>query len=174
MRKNVTTAITMPSIMIRIKMAAMRYKDTNPFSFDAMICFFRPACQIRRIGALFLVGILGLIVPLNLFGDDDLVSRADDLFLNNRLDEAAALFETAVAQNPANEDLYLRLGYIYEQKRNYDQAVQLLVDLRDLGAKEARLSQANARIRDVRERHSNKPSLIRRLEKTGYCQLTPQ
>jgi hypothetical protein len=45
---------------------------------------------------------------------------------------------------------------------DYDRAVSLLLDLKDLAVRSGRKADAVARIRDLRERHRNKPSLIKR------------
>jgi hypothetical protein len=45
---------------------------------------------------------------------------------------------------------------------DYDRAVSLLLDLKDLAIRSGRKADALARIRDLRERHRNKPSLIKR------------
>ncbi len=47
---------------------------------------------------------------------------------------------------------------------DYDQAVSLLVDLRDLADRSGRAEEAAERIRDIRQRHANKPSLLKRFE----------
>jgi hypothetical protein len=50
------------------------------------------------------------------------------------------------------------------QPKKYDEAVQLLRDLRDLADREGRTAAAIAPISSLRDMHSNKPSLIRRLD----------
>lgn len=51
------------------------------------------------------------------------------------------------------------------QPKPYDQAVALLVDLRDLAARSGRTDEAAARIRELRRQHSSKSSLLRRFDK---------
>jgi hypothetical protein len=51
-----------------------------------------------------------------------------------------------------------------KRPKDYDQAVQLLVDLRDLADRLGRVDETANRIRDIRERHASKPSLLKRLE----------
>jgi hypothetical protein len=51
-----------------------------------------------------------------------------------------------------------------KRPKDYDEAVALLVDLRDLAARSGRTAEAESRIRDLRRLHANKPSLIRRLD----------
>jgi hypothetical protein len=53
------------------------------------------------------------------------------------------------------------------QPKKYDEAVQLLRDLRDLADREGRSAEAFARLQDIREAHANKPSLLRRLNEAG-------
>jgi hypothetical protein len=50
-----------------------------------------------------------------------------------------------------------------KKPRDYDRAVALLVDLRDLAARSGRDAESARRIQDLRFRHKNKPSLIDRL-----------
>jgi hypothetical protein len=50
------------------------------------------------------------------------------------------------------------------QPKSYDAAVQLMHDLSDLAEREGKAATAIARINDLRCAHSNKPSLLRRLD----------
>jgi hypothetical protein len=52
-----------------------------------------------------------------------------------------------------------------KQPKNYDQAVNLLVDLRDLAAQRGREGEFNLAFEQLRVLHSSKPSFLRRLEK---------
>jgi hypothetical protein len=52
-----------------------------------------------------------------------------------------------------------------KQPKRYDEAVQLIVDLRDLATRDGRADEALARIEDLRVRHRNKPSFLARLDK---------
>jgi hypothetical protein len=47
---------------------------------------------------------------------------------------------------------------------DYDRAVALLVDLRDLAGRSGRAAEAESRLRDLRQRHASKPSLLKRLD----------
>jgi hypothetical protein len=51
-----------------------------------------------------------------------------------------------------------------KRPNDYDRAVGLLVDLRDLADRSGRAEEAEKRIRDIRQRHTNKPSLLRRFD----------
>ena len=51
-----------------------------------------------------------------------------------------------------------------KRPKDYDQAVTLLVDLRDLADRSGRAAEAAGRIRDLRQRHANKPSLLKRFD----------
>jgi hypothetical protein len=51
-----------------------------------------------------------------------------------------------------------------KRPKDYDIAVGLLADLRDLAGLSGRTAEAEARIKDLRRRHGNKPSLLKRLE----------
>ena len=49
-------------------------------------------------------------------------------------------------------------------QNNYDRAVELLVDLRDLARRDGRGPEADERCRELRRTHRNKPSLIKRFD----------
>ncbi len=51
-----------------------------------------------------------------------------------------------------------------KRPKDYDRAVELLVDLRDLAGRSGRTAEAEARILGLRQRHSNKPSLLKRFD----------
>jgi len=51
-----------------------------------------------------------------------------------------------------------------KRPNDYDRAVTLLVDLRDLAGLSGRAAEAEARIRELRQRHKNKSSLLKRFE----------
>lgn len=51
--------------------------------------------------------------------------------------------------------------------KSYDEAARLLVDLRDLAARDGDEQDFNSRMDAVRERHSRKPTLIARLDRMG-------
>lgn len=53
------------------------------------------------------------------------------------------------------------------QPKSYDQAAKLLVDLRDLAARDGKASEFDARINAFRAAHARKPTLIKRLQKAG-------
>jgi hypothetical protein len=53
---------------------------------------------------------------------------------------------------------------------DYDHAVMLLGDLRDLGIRKGREAEVQARIAEIREAHARKPRFIDRLRKTGLVQ----
>jgi hypothetical protein len=59
-----------------------------------------------------------------------------------------------------------------KQPGKYDAAVRLLVDLRDLGARDGRVAEVDARIRALYDQHARKPSLVGRLQKAGLVQST--
>lgn len=54
-----------------------------------------------------------------------------------------------------------------KQPKKYDEAVQLLTDLREIGVREGRENEVLSRIRQLRDSHQKKPSLIQRLDKAG-------
>lgn len=54
-----------------------------------------------------------------------------------------------------------------KQPNNYDAAVKLLCDLRDLGVHKGRAGEVEARILQLRGEHARKPSFLERLKKVG-------
>jgi len=54
-----------------------------------------------------------------------------------------------------------------KQPRNYDSAVKLLVDLRDLAARKGKADDFRARLDVIRVAQARKPSFIERLRKAG-------
>jgi len=51
-----------------------------------------------------------------------------------------------------------------KRPHDYDEAVALLVDLTELAGRSGRGAEADARVRQLRERHRSKPSFIKRLD----------
>ena len=54
-----------------------------------------------------------------------------------------------------------------KRQPDYDEAVKLLVDLRDLSKKINKESMFKDKMRSIYEKHSRKPSLVRRLKNAG-------
>ena len=54
-----------------------------------------------------------------------------------------------------------------KQPKNYDQAVQLLLDLRDVGASNGKMEEFRGRLDALRAGQAKKPSLLKRLGKAG-------
>jgi hypothetical protein len=61
----------------------------------------------------------------------------------------------------------IEAAVVSKQTKEYERAVTLLKDLRDLGERTGAAEAVAARIRQLRERHSGKWSLIRRLDQAG-------
>lgn len=56
--------------------------------------------------------------------------------------------------------------------RNYDEAVKLLGDLRDLGVRGGRAADVGMRIRALREQHARKPTFLERLRMAGLAEAS--
>jgi hypothetical protein len=56
-----------------------------------------------------------------------------------------------------------------KQARPYDEATKLLVDLRDLAIHQNRLSNFQERFLEIREKYSNRPTLMGRFSRAGLC-----
>ena len=54
-----------------------------------------------------------------------------------------------------------------KRPKDYDQAITLLADLRDLAARSRREDEFQTRVRELRERHALKVSLLERLNRAG-------
>lgn len=65
-----------------------------------------------------------------IFGQENtpetLVEQGEELFLQNRMEEARPVLESALRLYPTNEKLYLYLGTIYELFEEYEQGVKTL------------------------------------------------
>ena len=55
-----------------------------------------------------------------------------------------------------------------KKPREYDAAVQLLVDLRDLSEREGHVPRFSQHLRELRDRHAKKPSLLERIDAAGF------
>lgn len=54
-----------------------------------------------------------------------------------------------------------------KKAREYDQAVALLEDLCALAVRDGRADEARVRIAELRQRHANKPALLKRFDTHG-------
>jgi uncharacterized Zn finger protein len=59
-----------------------------------------------------------------------------------------------------------------KKPKDYDQAVQLLTDLRDLGQRQGGEDKVQMRLQKLRERHAAKHSLLKRIEKAGLTAVS--
>jgi tetratricopeptide (TPR) repeat protein len=82
---------------------------------------------LERKGGIFacFFWICAVFVPAALSGQSTF-QRGEELFMQNRPQEAAALLENALAQEPRNEKIYLYLGIAYEQLGNHEKAIAIL------------------------------------------------
>ena len=69
---------------------------------------------------------------------------------------------------PRQEETWRRIEALIDTKRpsEYEQAVQLLRDLRDLAARKGSVDEFDARLTRLRNAHARKPSLIQRLDRS--------
>jgi len=88
--------------------------------------------------------------------------------------EAAASREKYLAGLAQREpEAWARVDALIATKRpgDYDQAVQLLKDLSDLGISSGRSTEIQAHIHQLQDQHVNKPSFLRRLAQCGLTSL---
>jgi FtsZ-interacting cell division protein YlmF len=84
-------------------------------------------------------------------------------------EEAAARELRLNALAKREEEAWRRVGalIVSKQPKNYDEAIALLRDLRDLCVCAGREAEAAARIQGLQQEHANKPSFIKRLREAG-------
>jgi hypothetical protein len=84
-------------------------------------------------------------------------------------EQAAARERHLDALAGREEKLWLQVETAIQtnQPKQYDHAVDLLKDLRDLAERTGSVKDVSQRIRDPRERHRSKPSLMKRLDRAG-------
>jgi len=91
-------------------------------------------------------------------------------------DEARRKKEAAAARQRYLDELAQREPQAWQQvealiqtrqPKRYDEAVQLLRDLRDLADRQGKTPEAHARLQALRDAHAGKPSLLRRLDEAG-------
>lgn len=84
--------------------------------------------------------------------------------------------EKAAAREKYLEDLAQKADKVWlkvedlistKQPARYDDAVNFLVDLRDLAARQGKMQGFQSRHRELCEKHAKKPSLLRKIEKAG-------
>jgi hypothetical protein len=82
----------------------------------------------------------------------------------------AAYLDTLQGREP---EIWTQVESLIATKRpkDYDQAVTLLVDLRDLSARSGREAEFPTQLRELRERHAMKVSLLARLDQAGMGTL---
>jgi hypothetical protein len=90
--------------------------------------------------------------------------------------QAKAQREAAVARQRRLDDLardgdraWQRVSTLVDAKKakEYDAAVAVLCDLRDLSDRDGNRDMFTARLRDLRERYGNRPALLERLDRAG-------
>jgi hypothetical protein len=89
-------------------------------------------------------------------------------------ERAAARAQYLEALAGQEKQVWEQVGELIQtkQSKNYDQAVSLLVDLRELAGQGGREGEFNSALEQLRTLHSSKPSFLRRLEKAGVrCQV---
>lgn len=84
-------------------------------------------------------------------------------------EEAAARAKYLDELAPREAEVWSEVEELVTSKvpKNYDRAVQLLGDLRDLAARLGRIEKTGARIGSFRQRHAKKRTFLRRLDKAG-------
>lgn len=95
-------------------------------------------------------------------------------------EQARLAAEKALARSKHLDSLALRESATWlevealiaaKRAQDYDRAVGLLVDLRELAGRSGRVAEADERISELRRRHSNKPSLLKRFDAANFMKL---
>jgi hypothetical protein len=104
-------------------------------------------------------------------------AERERLVAEQRANRAAARMKAAAAARSRHLDALAAEGETAWQRvdtlvratkpKEYDQAVTLLIDLRDLAARQDRQEEAEHRIRQIRGRYPNRPALLQRLDRAG-------
>jgi hypothetical protein len=81
---------------------------------------------------------------------------------------ARALYLDQLARREASAWQEVETRIQTKQSKEYDEAVTLLKDLRELAERHGQPEEALTRIRQLRERHSKKPSLMERFNRAGF------
>jgi tetratricopeptide (TPR) repeat protein len=133
----VLTMMTMAAMIIIPSTTRGMYTMDYPESCNKRSGFrineYAKACQIRRgsiIGRLRRLVFYPLLILLMVFPvfaqDSGLYESGVSAFMNNNPMEAAAVFETVVAQGNTDPDTFLYLAYSYEQLEMYEQGITAL------------------------------------------------
>jgi tetratricopeptide (TPR) repeat protein len=85
---------------------------------------------VKKSGGIFTwIAICAVFSAPSLFGQaggQSLFQKGEELFMQDKPREAAALLENALRQEPRNETIYLYLGICYEQLGNRDKAIAIM------------------------------------------------
>jgi hypothetical protein len=97
------------------------------------------------------------------------VERAAREKARREQEKAAAREQYLAGLSGRAEELWAQVDELVATKRaaEYDRAVGLLCDLRDLAVREDRVSETEERLLAFRERHVTRPALLRRLDAAG-------
>ncbi len=78
-----------------------------------------------RTALIALIALLASVLPVAA-QEDSLYQSGVEAFMSGEAQEAAAIFETLIAQGSSNPDAFLYLGYSYEQLELYEQGISAL------------------------------------------------
>ena len=81
-----------------------------------------PCRRMRR----YACGAILLLIVSATVSASPLLKRGEELYMQNRPEEAAAVLEAALEQQPRNERIYLYLGIVYEQLGRHERAAEIL------------------------------------------------
>ncbi len=81
--------------------------------------------KLRNV-ACFITALLCILSASTVDAQSRLLEKGEELFLRNEMEEARSYLESALAQTPGNEKIYLYLGTIYENLGMYEDAVNIL------------------------------------------------
>ena len=112
----------MPISVMPTSIIGMRYNDISG-SWYRLISFTDGVK--RKVTRLLMVAVC-IFVAGHAVGQEDLLKKGEELYLENRFQEALPVLESAVVQYPQNERVYLYLGTVYEELGMHENAIDIL------------------------------------------------
>jgi hypothetical protein len=146
--------------------------DTETHARAELIRVFLQSPRGRHVGGVTRQSVGDLLVAADTRKEEQRRANAERAAREKtQRERLEALARTRYLRNLAKREpaAWRRVDDLIATRRpaEYDQAVKLLADLRELGALENRVAAVDAQIRRLREQHAKKESLLARLRRAG-------